>query len=215
MTDEEPRARSRGPFGPMERLDDVQRQAVDAAMRVAAQFAGSAGDLADVSWFTGSDETEGSVRDPAARMDVGRMRGDVARAAETFVDLMRSVMDVGFDALDELARRPAPEPTGRAAPGEIAHVACTIRNDRADAVRQARPHVHGLVSGIGELLDAMVTVTPTELDLDGHERATVELEVHVSPIAAPGSYHGLVLVAGLPDLAVPVRLVVIDPEADG
>jgi hypothetical protein len=213
MSDGE-RERGRGPFGPLERLDEVQRQAVDAPMRVAAQFAGSAGDLADASWLGGSDEGPRSVRDPAARVDVGRMRGDVARAAETFIELMRSVMEVGFDALDELARRPAPDPTASAAPGEIARVSCAVRNDRGEPLRGARPLVHGMVSGLGELLDAVVTPTPALLDLDGHERATVDVEVHVSPIASPGHYHGLLLVSGLPDVAIPIRFVVVDPEGD-
>jgi hypothetical protein len=212
MSDEDRRERSRGPFGPMERLDEVQRRAVEAAMRVASQFADSAGELADEPWFGAADGAEGSAPDAAARLDVGRMRGDVARAAETFVELMRSVMDVGFDALDELARRPVPQPTGRAAPGEIAHVSCTVRNDRAEPLRGARPLVHGLVSGVGDLLDAVVTPVPALLDLDAHERAHVDVEVHVSPIAPPGHYHGLVLVSGLPDVAIPIRFVVVDPE---
>src|SRR6476646_9495229 len=139
------------------------------------------------------------------------MRRDVARAAETFVELMRSVMDVGFDALDELARRPAPHPAGTAPPGSITHVECTVRNDRSEPVKDARPLVHGLVSGIGEHLDAVVTVTPAVLDLDAHERAELTIEVHVSPVAEPGRYHGLVLVSGVPDVAVPVSVTVADP----
>jgi hypothetical protein len=196
----------------MERLDDVQREAIDAAMRVASQFSGMSGGLGETGWFTGpSGDADSSVRDATARVDVGRMRGDVARAAETFVELMRSVMDVGFDALDELARRPAPHPSGTVAPGSITRVECTVRNDRSERVRDARPLVHGLVSGIGDLLDAVVTVTPAVLDLDAHERVTLTIEVHVSPVANPGQYHGLVLVSGVPDLAVPVSVTVADP----
>jgi hypothetical protein len=196
----------------MERLDEVQQQAIDAAMRVAAQLGGAGASLADLTWL-GDRDAGGGPREPGARPDVGRMRGDVARAAETFVELLRSMMDVGFDALEELARRSPPQPTGRAAPGEITRIECSLRNDRGEPVRAARPLVHGLVSGLGELLDAVVTVAPDELVLDGHERAPVTVEVHVSPIATPGHYHGLLLVSGLPDTAIPIQLVVVDPEA--
>jgi hypothetical protein len=214
VTDDDGGRRDRGAFGPMERLDDVQRQAIEAAMRVAGQFSGLAGGLGESGWTTPPDaESAGSVRDATARVDVGRMRGDVARAAETFVELMRSMMDVGFDALDELARRPAPHPGGTVAPGSITRIECTVRNDRSETVRSARPLVHGLVSGVGEQLDAAVTVTPAELDLDAHERAAITIEVHVSPVASPGHYHGLLLVSGVPDLAVPVSVAVVDPEA--
>jgi uncharacterized membrane protein len=49
------------------------------------------------------------------------------------------------------------------------------------------------------------------LDLDAHERAELTIEVHVSPVAEPGRYHGLVLVSGVPDVAVPVSVTVADP----
>lgn len=201
----------------MERLDDVQRQAIEAAMRVASQVTGLGSSLADGGWLGDSqgEDADRSVRDPSARPDVGRMRGDVARAAETFSELVRTMLDVGFDALDELARRPAPQPSGSVAPGSITTIECTVRNDRSDAVPRARPLVHGLVSGIGELLDAVVTISPAEFDLAAHERAALRVEVHVSPVAEPGHYHGLVLVSGLPDVAVPIRVVVVDTEGSG
>lgn len=212
--------RSRGPFGPMEMLDDVQRQALDAAMRVASELGSLGGDLADASWLRGfgipgtdADDRQSGSRSgnpTGTPVDVGRLRGDVVRAAETFAELVRSLLDVGFDALDELARRPVPQPAGSAPPGSIATVECAIRNDRGETVRGARPLVPGLVSGSGAPLDAVVSVQPEQLDLDAHERVVVTVEVHVSPVAVPGRYHGLLVVSGLADTAIPVSITVVD-----
>ena len=205
----------------MEMLDDVQRQALDAAMRVASELGSLGGDLADASWLRGfgipgtdPDDSHSGTRagNPTAGVpiDVGRLRGDVVRAAETFAELVRSLLDVGFDALDELSRRPVPQPAGSAVPGSIATVECAIRNDRGEPVRGARPLVPGLVSGAGVPLDAVVSVRPEQLDLEAHERVVVTVDLHVSPVAAPGRYHGLLVVSGLADTAIPVSITVVD-----
>ncbi len=204
------RRRNRGPFGPLEMLDDVQRQAVEAAMRVASELTALGGDLADPSPLvgqagtgSGGDTNRGSDRPP---IDVGRLRSDVGRTAETFSELMRALLDVGFDAIDELARRPERRPEATAAPEATAHLQCAIRNSGRDTVCRARPHVSQLVSENGTVLLASVAAHPDELDLDPHERVLIDLDFVISAEAHPGRYHGLLLVTGLTDAAYPITL---------
>ena len=213
-------SRARGPFGPLEMLDEVQRQALDAAMRVAGELGALGGQMGDGAWFgnafaRASGKASGAHdQSTAPPFDVGRLRGDVVRAAETFSELMRSMLDVGFDAMDELARRPAPRPSARASAGEVARVECVVRNDQG-AAAIGRPRLLALTSGTGIALDETVTIHPEVLSLEAHERATIELEVRVPSRAMPGRYHGLLLVAGLADVATAVTVEVGEPECAG
>ena len=125
------------------------------------------------------------------------------------------MLDVGFDAIDELARRPERHPSASAPPGGTAQLQCRVHNDRRDTARRLRPHVPQFASDHGIILPVAVTVEPAELDLEPHERATVVLELQVPVDAPTGRYHGLLLVAGLPDAASAVTLIVDDePRGD-
>ena len=99
MTPQEPSdgpRRSRGAFAPLELLDDVQREALDAAMRIAAEMA-AMGDATGVrAWFDRDEPgADGAAADSAAaRVDIGRLRRDVTRAADTFSDLVQAILDV-------------------------------------------------------------------------------------------------------------------------
>ncbi len=235
-------SRSRGPFGPLEMLDDVQRQAFDAAMRVASELSALTGDLTNASWFGdafgggafgggafgggafgggafgGGARTDGAptdARDAGSEhgangsrrpLDVGRLRSDVARAAETFSDLMRALLDVGFDAMDELSRQPSPRPTASNVSGGVARLRVTVRNPHRDPVARVRPHLAQLASDLGVVLEASVTVQPELLDFQPHESAVIEIDVALPPAAEPGRYHGLLLLAGLPDVACAISV---------
>lgn len=211
------RSRARGSLGPLQALDDVQRQAFEAAMRVAGELTALGGDLAGAAWFgdtfARSREGDGNVAagdNPV--VDIGRLRGDVVRAAETFSELMRALLDVGFDAMDELARRPAPRPSASSTPGHLAQLRCTVRNDQRAPVARVRPHVPQLASDGGTVLTATVSVRPKELDLQPHERTIVEVDVAIPADAGPGRYHGLLLVAGLADAACAITVEVVDGQ---
>jgi len=212
--------RARGPFGPLEMLDEVQRQAFEAAMRVAGELTALSGDLASAPWFgdafSRGSANGGSTSAPDGRrpIDVGRVRADATRAAETFSELMRALLDVGFDAIDELARRPASRPTASSVPGGVARLHCTVHNERGEAAQGVRPHVPQLVSDGGGVLAGVVTVRPDRLDVEPHERVTLEVEVATPSDAAPGRYHGLLLVAGLPELACAVTIDVAHDAGD-
>lgn len=209
MTDE---PRPKGPFAPMEMLDEVQRQALEAALRITSELGSLGGGLADASWLRDFTGARGDVgpEDPAP-IDVGRLRSDVARAADTFADLLRAVLDVGFDAVDELARRPGHRPVGTSRPGERAGVVCSVRNG-TDAASGLRAHVPQLASVDGVVLEAPVTVTPERFDLQAHEKVELSVTVELPADAPPGRYHGLLLVSGLPDGAHPVTIEVAAPE---
>ncbi len=214
MTDGGDSGRRRGPFGPLESLDQVQRQAFEAAMRVAGELSALGGDLPGASWFadTARSGGRGAGADGGRPVDVGRLRGDVVRAADTFSELLRALLDAGFDAMDELARRPPSRPATCVSPGEVAALRCTVHNGDREPARAVRPHVRQLVSDGGELLDAAVTVRPESLDLEPYERADLAVEVAVPGDAAPGRYHGLLLVAGLRDVASAITVDVAAPD---
>ena len=184
VTDGGDSGRRRGPFGPLESLDEVQRRAFEAAMRVAGELSALGGDLPGASWFADLAGSAGAGgrsagTDGARPVDVGRLRGDVVRAADTFSELLRALLDAGFDAMDELARRPPARPAASVAPGEVAALRCTVQNSDREPARAVRPHVRQLVSDGGDLLDAAVTVRPESLDLEPYERADLAVEVAV------------------------------------
>jgi hypothetical protein len=208
--------RARGPFGPLETLDDAQRQAFDAAMRVAGELTTLGGDLAGGAWFGAAPTSAPSngaapADDDPRRVDVGKLRSDVIRAAETFSELMRALLDVGFDAMNEIARRPARRPSATALPGGVARVSCAVHNDKREPIRQLHARLQQLVSGDGTALHADFTVSPEELDLEPYERSDVEIAIEIPGDTRPGRYHGLVLVAGLPDVAHAITVEVTDP----
>jgi hypothetical protein len=209
----------RGPFGPLEALDEAQRQAFEAAMRIAGELTALGGDLPGASWFGragGADgHGPGSTPGSSRPLDVGRLRSDVVRAAETFSELLRALLDAGFDAMDEVARRPAARPAASVAPGATARLHCTVHNGDREPARGVRPHVRQLVSDGGDLLAATVTIRPESLDLEPYERVDLVVEVAVPAGAAPGRYHGLLLVAGLPDVASALAVDVADGTEAG
>lgn len=212
MSDE---PRPKGPFAPMEMLDEVQRQALEAALRITSELGSLGGGLADAAWLRDFTGARGDVgpEDPAP-IDVGRLRSDVARAADTFADLLRAVLDVGFDAVDELARRPAHRPVGTSRPGERAGVVCSVRNG-TEIASGLRAHVPQLASVDGVVLGAPVTVTPERFDLQPHEKVELSVTMELPADAPPGRYHGLLLVSGLPDAAHAVTIEVAAPEPNG
>ncbi len=215
MTDEDRDGRdgrSGGPFDALGALDDVQRQALDAAMRIASGLGELGGRFGDAPWTRASADDAGAGSVPT--MDVGRLRGDVMRAAETFAELVRATLDVGFDALDELARRPATPAVTRVAPGAAIALVVTVRNE-GEPLRDGRPLVPALLASDGTPLDAVVTTRPEALGLEPYERAGVTVDLHVSPTAATGHYHGLLLVSGLAGVAERIDLEVVEDAEAG
>jgi hypothetical protein len=202
--------RPKGPFAPLEMLDEVQRQALDAALRITAELGSLTGGLADASWLRdATGRSHDGAPEDTPPVDVGRLRADVARAADTFSDLLRAVLDVGFDAMDELARRPGTSASGAADPGTTAAVTCAVRNG-VDATAGLRAHVPQLASVDGVVLQAPVHVEPERFDLQAHERIELRVSVDLPADAVAGRYHGLVLVSGLPDAAHPITFLVTD-----
>jgi hypothetical protein len=117
--------------------------------------------------------------------------------------------------MDELARRPPARPVASVAPGEVAVLRCNVHNGDREPARAVRPHLGQLVSDRGDVLDAAVAVRPATLDLEPYERADLAVEVAVPGGAAPGRYHGLLLVAGLRDVASAITVDVADPAGPG
>jgi hypothetical protein len=104
------------------------------------------------------------------------------------------------------------------APGGRSSARIWVHNTTSSSASTLRPWATGVTNHAGRsLLPEAVTFDPERVERvdPGESRALVAM-LKVPPDATPGSYHGLVLIEGLPDVALPVLVrVVPSPEAPG
>jgi hypothetical protein len=117
----------------------------------------------------------------------------------------------GWGAIDLVVRPGAPR-RGPAA-GRDATAEVWLRNDTAEPVPGVRVHATELRRHDGRVLAAGLAVDPAEVgELPARSsRGIIVAPGPPSPTAGgdePGTYHGVLLVAGAPEAALPVRVVV-------
>lgn len=161
-------------------------------------------------WLGGSD---GSMR---------KLQADMVQATDSYLSLMGQFSEASlrlFDATrwwqpsseahDDLLHLPQVAPGGRASARVWLH------NTTASVASGLRPWCPGLATHAGAALPAAaVTCQPERIHrLEPGASSEVLVTVAVPDDATPGTYHGQLLVEGLPDVVFPLR-VRVQPATD-
>jgi hypothetical protein len=199
-----------GPFQALTALTDVQRLGLDAATEVVRGFA----DLLDIQPPT-PDPADG--REPAngREPDLAQLRVIVARALDLYSDLARRSFEGYADLIDQTLRSrgvqldsgPGGLLTLQGAAGVRATATVWMHNTTTQPA-SAEPRLTDLVSHDGRTVPASAgRFQPAVLTIGPGASTSATVEVALGHVA-PGVYHGHVLASGLPDVALPVRLLV-------
>ena len=215
-----------GPFQALTALTDVQRLGLDAATEVVRGFA----DLLDTQppgtpptpdpagdRDPASDREPASGREPANghEPDLAQLRVIVARALDLYADLVRRSFEGYADLMDQMLRSrgvqldsgPGGLLTLQGAAGTRATATVWMHNTTARQA-SAEPRLTDLASHDGQVVPASAgRFQPAVLTIGPGASTSATVEVALGHVA-PGVYRGHVLARGLPDVALPVRLLV-------
>lgn len=198
-----------GPFQALTALTDAQRRGLDAATQVVREFV----DLLDTQPSSGPADDMGSVN--GHEPGLTQLRVTVARALDLYADLVRRSFEGYADLMDQMLRSRGVELgsvdggllTLQGAAGARAMGTLWMHNTTARRA-SAIPHLTDLASHDGRMVPASVgRFQPAALTIDPSASTSATVEVVLGDVV-PGVYRGYVLARGLPDVALPVRLLV-------
>jgi len=198
-----------GPFQALTALTDAQRRGLDAATQVVREFV----DLLDTQPSSGPADDMGSVN--GHEPGLTQLRVTVARALDLYADLVRRSFEGYADLMDQMLRSRGVELgsvdggllTLQGAAGARAMGTVWMHNTTARRA-SAIPHLTDLASHDGRMVPASVgRFQPAALTIDPSASTSATVEVVLGDVV-PGVYRGYVLARGLPDVALPVRLLV-------
>lgn len=142
-----------------------------------------------------------------------RFRADAERALDLAFDALADVGELVADTWKGLTRDRRDEMVlGPVVAGSNCRTTLWIHNSTTRPVAELLPIMTQLVRHDGRGLEgaAVVFDPPTVASLASHSSESIEVSVDVPADMPAGSYYGTVLVSGLPDVRLPVTLVV-DP----
>ena len=140
------------------------------------------------------------------------------RAADSYFGLLCQLSEAAMRLFDATSWWQAPVATAPGdlrlpdvAPGGRVSAKVWLHNTTASAAVNLRPWCPGLASHAGASAPAAaVTCTPERIDrLERDASREVTVTLSVGDDAAPGVYHGQLLVDGLPDVVFALRAVVV------
>jgi hypothetical protein len=173
--------------------------------------------VSDVGRAAAQDATavvEGLMAEIDAEEVVGSLalRASVARTLDGYADLLRRSFSAYADTVGAVVGARGADGavvTLRGAPGEPAVATVWAHNTDGAPAETGALRMTALVGPGGMSVDgSAASFAPRALSLDAGQSASAALTVAVPAGLAPGTYDGHVLAAGLPNVAVPVRLVV-------
>lgn len=142
------------------------------------------------------------------------LKSDMQRAADSYLALMCQLNEAGLRFLD--ATRWWHPPTAEQGELRLPDVArggrvsaqLWLHNTTASPAVNLRPWCPGLANHNGASLPTdAVTCAPQRIDrLDPDASCEILVTVAIGEDAAPGTYHGQLLVDGLPDVVFPLRI---------
>ncbi len=202
---------------------EAARTIVERFVEVFAQFAAANGG-AGPPRQGGNDDNGGGNQSMMGWWGSDRsmrdMQSNMQRAAEAYVGILGQLNEAGFRFLDASRRwEPPAAETGDlrlpdvAAGGRVSD-RLWLHNTTATAAVDLRPWCPGLAKHTGtSLAGTTVTCTPGRIDrLDPDASLEILVTVDVVEDTSPGTYHGQLLVEGLPDVVFPLHVRVLPPH---
>jgi hypothetical protein len=191
---------------------DVQRQAMDS---VAEAFDSLVHELGDV------DRPVRALRvgpaapgDPADPLEsASRAREAVAAAVTSFADIVLDIVDRYTDLVEQQGQRRDDTADGlvtlTGVPGQEAEALVWVHNGSGVPVDDLELRLTSLTTGAGaEISGASGSFTPTLVHVTAGEPGRTSLRLDIPESACPDTYYGHILVQGMPEVALSVRLIV-------
>jgi hypothetical protein len=199
-----------GPFEALSTLTDVQRRGMDAAAQVIEGF---------IAMLGAQPPPAGPAAGEANGLEPGfaQLRTSVARALDLYSDLVRRSFEGYADLVEQGLRARGVRLHGaedgqaelavQATAGTRATTTLWLHNT-TDRPAAAVLHLTGLTAHDGRVVPpAAARFEPAAVQVAAGTSVAARLALALDGVA-PGLYRGHVLAAGLPDAALPVRLVV-------
>jgi hypothetical protein len=171
----------------------------------------------------GTNSSPGRAVQLRMRTDGGEgraLRSEAERALDSYLAVLRRLNEAGLAMLDGARRESPPDGTEALAlpgvsPGGRASARVWLHNTSTSAIVVARPWTPGLTSHNGQKMPAgSVTFSPSRIEhLNPGESCELLVMASVGGDATLGSYHGLILVEHLPEIAFPLRIEVVAGRA--
>src|SRR5262249_52151292 len=190
-------------------VNGAQRRGLDAATQVVREFV----DLLDTQPSSGTADDMGSVN--GHEPGLTQLRVTVVRALDLYADLVRRSFEGYADLMDQMLRsRGVQLDSGQGgllalqgAAGARATGTVWMHNTTAQRASGV-PRLTDLASHDGHVVPAgAARFQPAALAIEPSASTPATIEVALADVA-PGVYRGHVLACGLPDAALPVRLLV-------
>jgi hypothetical protein len=174
---------------------------------------------------TVAEEHNGSDRGPEAAPrlrlwteggESRALQSEAERALDSYLAVLRRLNDASLAMLDGTIRESRPEGAEaltlpEVSPGGRTSARVWLHNTSTSAVLAARPWTPGLTSHHGRRIPAAsVTFSPSRIErLDPGESCELLVMARVAEDATLGSYHGLILVEHVPEIAFPLKIEVV------
>jgi hypothetical protein len=209
----------------------VQRRGLRAAGALVDRLASGLVDLESPADLTGGAPSGGERGAPSSAAGDGAGAADLAALAETWAELVRRSMlrwtapAADGDGTDPSRRtdwRVGEAPTGSSAVCRVVVPAAVGSNEARVATgelwlhnsthtewRDVRVHCGPLLAHGGSVLESCISFAPAHMDvLPGRSSRGLAVSVATDGHVHPGTYRGLVLVAGLPEVWAVLEVVV-------
>jgi hypothetical protein len=200
-----------GPFQALSALTDVQRWGMDAASQVIEGFIAVLGSQQQPPPGQGVEEANG--QEPG----FAQVRTSVARALDLYADLVRRSFEGYADLIEQNLRTRGVRLDGAddgsaqltvQAPADGWADGTVWLHNTTDQLALAVLHLTDLTAHDGRVVPGTAaSFEPAALRVAAGASASARLALPLDAVT-PGLYRGHVLAAGLPDAALPVRLVV-------
>jgi hypothetical protein len=190
------------------------RTIVERFVDMFAQFAGSPADGAGAGASTGDAGTKPPFWLGGSDGSMRKLQSDMVAATDTYLSLMGQFSEASLRLFDT-TRWWQPSSAKhddlllpQVAPGGRSSARLWLHNTTESTASGLRPWCPGLATHSGAALPATaVTCQPERLErLESGASREVLVTVAVPDDAAPGTYHGQLLVDGLPDVVFPLRV---------